>query len=151
MRTILSVAGLTVVGMMIGCGQGGPEVSSVPETSEHHGGVLVPLTDNEAYVELVNGDRKKHGATYDTTIVAYLLQPDLKTALAETPTSVQVKIGTPKGSQSVALKAAPDSTDPVGSARFMSEPGPFDLHQTGGEVTVQVGGKTLSGPFRGPR
>jgi hypothetical protein len=151
MRTILSVAGLMVVGAILGCGQGSPVASAVPETSEHHGGVLVPLTDKEAYVELVNGDRKKKGNTYDTTIVAYLLQPDLKTALAETPTSVQVKIGTAKGDQVVALKAAPDSTDPVGSSRFVSEPGPFDLHQTGGEVTVQVGGKSLSGPFRGPR
>ena len=151
MRTILSVLEFMVVGLIFGCGQGGPVASAVPETGEHHGGVLVPLTDKEVYVELVNGDRKKNGKTYDTTIVAYLLQPDLKTALAEKPTSVQIKIGTPKGDQVVALKEAPDSADPVGSSRFTSDPGAFDLHQTGGEVTVQVGGKTLSGPFRGPR
>ena len=93
---------------------------------------------------------KRRCVTYDTTIIAYLLEPDLKTALAQTPTSVQVKVGTPKGEQVVTLKPAPDSADPVGGGRFISEFGPFDLQGTGGEVTVQVGGKTLSAPFRGP-
>jgi hypothetical protein len=150
-RSILSAACCVIAGVLVGCGQSGPAGSTVPESSEYHGGVLVPLTDKEAYVELINGDRKKNDATFDTTIVAYLLQSDQKTALTETPSSVQIKIGTPKGEQVVALKPAPDAGDPIGSSRFESAYGPFDLHQTGGEVTVQVGGKTLSGPFRGPR
>jgi len=83
--------------------------------------------------------------------VAYWLQPDLKTPLSETPTSVEVQIDTPKGEQVLALKAAPDSTDPLGSARFVSTSGPFELNGVGGEVTVKVAGKTLSGTFRGPR
>ena len=41
--------------------------------------------------------------------------------------------------------------DPVGSARFASDPGPYELNQIGGEVAVAVGGKTLTGSFRGPR
>jgi hypothetical protein len=150
MRTILSVLFLLTVGSLIGCDSATMK-SSVPPIGEHHGGVLIPLTDNQAYVELVNGDRLKKGTTYETTLVAYLLQPDRKAPFSETPTSVEVKIGTPTGDQVVALKAAPDSTDPLGSARFVSKPGPFELNQTGGEVTVQVGGKTLSGKFRGPR
>jgi hypothetical protein len=151
MRTILSVMSVITAGPLIGCGQAVVVESPVPATSENHGGILIPLTDNQAYVELVNGDRLKKGRVYETTLVAYLLQPDQKTPSSETATSVEVKIGTPKGDQVVALKAAPDSADPLGSTRFVSKPGPFELNQTGGEVTVQVAGKTLSGKFRGPR
>jgi hypothetical protein len=150
-RTILSLASLMVFGVIAGCDQPAPVPSTVPASSEHHGGILVPLTDKEAYVELVNGERKKNGSTFDTTIVAYVLQSDQKRALAETPTSVQAKVQTPKGEKVIAFKAAPDSADPIGSSRFESALGPFDLHHTGGEVTVQVGGKTLTGTFRSMR
>jgi hypothetical protein len=150
MRTNLRIFSLIASAALIGCGPGsGPGSKLLPDV--HHGGVIVPLTDNQAYVELLNGERKKKGSTYETTIVAYLLAPDLKTSLADAPTSVQVKIGTPKGDQVVKLERSPDSADPVGGSRFISEFGPFDLVQTGGEVTVEVSGKTLSGPFRGPR
>jgi hypothetical protein len=151
MRMFASLISVLAAGALIGCGGAAPVQSSVPASSEHHGGVLIPLTDKQVYVELLNGDRGKKGDAFETTLVAYLLQPDLKTPLSQAPTSVEVKIGTPKGDQVVALKAAPDSADPLGSTRFVSAPGPFELNQVGGEVTVQVGGKTLSGPFRGPR
>ncbi|MGP0062314.1 MAG: hypothetical protein ACLQGP_01765 [Isosphaeraceae bacterium] len=151
MRTIFSAMALIATGALIGCGQDVVVDSPVPTTSENHGGVLIPLTDNQAYLELVNGDRVKKGNAIQTTLVTYLLQPDQKTPSSETPTSVEVKIGTPKGDQVVKLKAAPDSADPLGGSRFVSSPGPFELNQTGGEVTVEVGGKTLSGKFRGPR
>jgi hypothetical protein len=152
MRTISSGLLLVAAGTLIGCGPPAVVESTVPQSSEHHGGVLVPLTDKEAYVEILNGKREtKKGKASESTIVAYLLQPDQKTPFSETPKSVQVKIGTPKGEQLVSLKAEPDSTDPIGSARFVSAPGPYELNQSGGEVTVQVGGKTLSGTFRGPR
>lgn len=151
MRTILRATGLVVIGMFVGCGQPVPVETAVPESSEHHGGVLVPLSDKEVYVELLNGERKNKGTTYDTTLVAYLFQSDQKTPIAEKPASVQVKVGTPNGDQLVTLNPAPDSADPLGSARFVSATGPFELTQNGGEVTVQVGGKTLTGSFRGPR
>ena len=142
---LLGIA-LLAAGVLIGCGAVVVD-SPVPQTSEHHGGILIPLTDKQAYVELLNGSREKKGKAYDTTLVAYLLQPDLKSAFAETPTSVEVKIGTPKGEQRVALKAAPDSTDPLGNARFVSAPGPFELNQVGGEVTVQVARRRFPGRF----
>jgi hypothetical protein len=151
MRTILSAMSLIIAGALVGCGQAVVVDSSVPATSEHHGGILVPLTDNQAYVELLNGDRQKKGAGYETSLIAYLLQPDQKSSFSATPTSVEVKVGTPKGDQVVPLKAAPDSADPLGRSRFASKPGPFELSQNGGEVTVQAGGKTLTGKFRGPR
>ncbi len=153
MRTRNALSGLFLIaaGTLTGCGPPPVVESTVPPPSEHHGGVLVPLTDKQAYVELLNGKRETKNKVSQTNIVMYLLQPDLKTPFSETPKSVQVKIGTPKGEQLVTLKAEPDSTDPIGSARFVSAPGPYELNQSGGEVTVQVGGKTLSGTFRGPR
>jgi hypothetical protein len=150
MRAILSVMSLILAGTFFGCGSVVVE-TAVPATSEHHGGILIPLTDKQAYLELLNGKREKKGKEYQTTLVAYLLESDHETPFAETATSVEIKIGTTKGDQVVALKAAPDSADPLGKARFVSTPGPYELNQAGGEVTVQAGGKTLSGTFRGPR
>jgi hypothetical protein len=150
MRMIFPALCLVAAASLCGCG-GVVVDSPAPPTSELHGGILIPLTDKQAYVELLNGKREKKGKVYQTTLVAYLLQSDHETAFPETPQSVEIKIGVPGGEQLVALKAAPDSSDPQGSSRFVSMPGPFELNQVGGEVTVQVGGKTLSGTFRGPR
>ena len=80
---------------------------TLPATSEHHGGVLVALTDKQCYVELLNGKRERKGKDYNTNLVAYILQPDQKTAFAETPTSVEVKMSTAKGDKTIALKHAP--------------------------------------------
>jgi hypothetical protein len=150
MRTPSSVLALIAAGALAGCGRTVVE-SAVPATGESHGGILISLTDDQAYLELLNGNRQRKGKTSETTLEAYLLQPDRKTAFAEAPTSVQVKMGTAQGEKVVALKAAPVSSDPVGSTRFVSAAGPYELNQTGGEVTVEVGGKTLTGTFRGPR
>jgi hypothetical protein len=150
MRTILSLISLVLAGTLVGCNTVVVE-TAVPATSENHGGILIPLTDNQAYVELLNGKREKKGKEYQTILVAYLLESDHQTPFAESPTSVQIKIGTPKGDQVIYLKPEPDSADTLGKSRFVSPPGPFELNQAGGEVTVQAGGKTLSGTFRGPR
>jgi hypothetical protein len=150
MRIILSVMSPILAATLVGCGAVAVD-SPVPATSEHHGGILIPLTDKQAYVELLNGKREKKGKEYETTLVAYLLGSDHEAPFAETATSVEIKLGTAKGDQVVALKASPDSADPLGQSRFVSTPGPFELNQVGGEVTVQAGGKTLSGMFRGPR
>lgn len=150
MRTQCFVISLIVMAALCGCS---PTVyeSPVAATGEHHGGILIPLTDNQAYLELLNGNREKKGKAFETTLVAYLLQSDQKTPVSGVPATVVVKMGTPAGEQTIALKAAADTSDPVGSARFVSSPGPFELAQTGGEVTVQLGDQTLSGTFRGPR
>jgi hypothetical protein len=151
MRTTSSWLPSIAAAALVGCGGPAAVESTVPPPAEHHGGILVALTDDQAYVELLNGQREMKGRVAETTLVAYVLQPDRKTAIAETPTSVEIKIGTPKGEEVVPLKAAPDPADPLGKARFLSKSGLYELNQTGGEVTVQVGGKTLSGKFRGPR
>jgi hypothetical protein len=151
MRTLSVAIRVAAAGALIGCGSQAVVDSSVSQSGSHDGGILVPIGENEAYVELLNGDRRKAGKAFETTIVAYLIQADKKTPYSETPTSLEVKIGTAKGAQVVSLKPAPDSADPLGSARFVSTPGPFELTDNAGEVKVQVGGKTLSGRFRGPR
>jgi hypothetical protein len=151
MRTTSPSMCLILASSLVGCGPPGVVESSVPPTSELHGGILIPLTDKQAYLELLNGKREKSGKGYQTSLMAYLLQSDQKTPFSATPTSMEVKMGTPAGDKVIALQPAPDSIDPLGSARFVSPPGPFELNLSGGEVTVQVAGKTLSGTFRGPR
>ena len=127
MRTDLAALCLITAGVVSGCGQiSGPGAKQLPDSN--HGGVLVALPDKEAYVELLNGDRKKKGTTYDTTIIAYLLEPDLKTALTHPPTSVQVKVGTPKGEQVVKLGSG---------ARFSG---------SGGRRSVRVGVRPVRPP-----
>jgi hypothetical protein len=152
MRTRCSVIFLIMMAAVAGCS---PTVyeSPVAATGENHGGVMIPLTDNQAYVELLNGNREKKakGKPFETTLVAYLFQSDQKTPVTGVPATVVVKMATPTGEQTIALKPEADTSDPAGSARFVSGPGPFELMQTGGEVSVQLGDKTLSGTFRGPR
>ena len=93
-------------------------------TAEHHGGIMIPLTDNQAYVELLNGnrDKKGNGKAFETTLVAYLFQSDQKTPVSGVPATVVVKLGTPTGEQTIALKPAADTSDPAGSCavRFKS-------------------------------
>jgi hypothetical protein len=150
MRTPSSLMALVAAGALAGCGPTAVE-STVPATGENHGGVLIPLTDNQAYLELLNGKRQKKGKTYEANLEAYLLQPDRKSAFDRPPTSVEVRIGTPSGEKTVALKAEPVTTDPLGSTRFVSDFGPYELNQGGGDVTVKLGDKALTGTFRGPR
>ncbi len=150
MRPLRFLCLMGLVFLSSGCGA--PVVPmTLPATSEHHGGVLVPLTDKQCYVELLNGKRERKGKDYLTNLVAYVLQPDQKTAFAETPTSVEIRMNTPKGDKTIVLKHAPQADDPVGSCRFESAAGPYELSQGGGEITVQAGGKSFTGPFRGPR
>ena len=107
----------------------------MPVTSELHGGVLVPLTDNRAYVVLLNGKRTLKEKKAATTVEAYLLQPDKKTPFPEKPSSVEVKIDTPDGQQTVSLKPAADSSDPR-AAGTSSGPRSSSSRRLDGEVMV---------------
>src|SRR4051794_27612908 len=138
---VLLLALLTTLSFT-GCG-GGSQPSALPDTSPLHGGILVPLPENQGYVELLNDKRERKGGAFLTTIVAYPLQADQKTAFPRTPTSVTVTMDTPKGKKTIPLLPKPDQGDSVGSARFVSDFGPYELNQVGGDITVAVDGKTL--------
>jgi hypothetical protein len=133
-----------------GCG-GGSVTSTHAEVSNLHGGILVPLPEKQGYVELLNDRRQQQGRAFLTNIVAYLLQDDQKTPIAQLPSSMSVTIDTTKGRKTIPLQPKPNPDDAVGSARFVSDFGPFELSNIGGEVAVAVAGKTLTATFRGPR
>jgi hypothetical protein len=141
---------LLATGIGSGCGMR-PAPSALPASSPLHGGILVPLPENQGFVELLNDKRERRGSAYLTTIVAYLLQADQKSAVTQQSKAVTVKLGPPPDAKTLTLRADPDPGDPAGSARFVSELGPFLLNQSGGEIQVVLDGKTLTAPFRGPR
>jgi hypothetical protein len=149
MHRLLLLVGCFAGGVFSGCGPA--TAVAPPSAGDLHGGVLVPLTDSQGYVELLNDKREVKAKQLQMDLVAYVLESDRKTAMAEAPTSVEVKIQTSKGEKAVKLQPSPDASDPVGSRRYTSGIGPYELTQTAGEVTVGVGGKTLTGTFRGPR
>jgi hypothetical protein len=149
MRTAVLLA-LLATATCAGCGVG-VVPSAVPPTSALHGGILVPLPEQKGFVELLNDKMEKRYGVYETTIVAYLLQPDQKTPLQPKPTNVSIKLDTAKGQKSIPLVEKPDTADPAGSARFVSDFGPFELNQRGGELSFALDGKSQTVPFRGPR
>jgi hypothetical protein len=142
---------LVIAFALAGC-SGSSAPTNVTGSSHLHGGVLAELPDNLGYVEMLNGKRAKgKGGVADTTIVAYVLQTDKSTAMTTLPTDVSVKMTTAKGPTTVPLRAEPDAADPVGTARFVSAMGPYDLHEVSAEVVLNLGGKSISANFRGPR
>jgi hypothetical protein len=126
-------------------------MSLVPAGSPLHGGILIPLPENQGYVELLNDKRERRSGAVQTNIVAYLLQSDQKTALAAKPSKVSVKLDTPRGPATIDLAPKPSQADPTAGPPYVSEFGPYELNQRGGEVIVAIDGKTLTAPFRGPR
>jgi hypothetical protein len=141
---------VVAAGMCSGCGVE-PHASPIPPSSPLHGGILIPLPEAQGYVELLNDNRVKRGNAYLTTVVAYLLQADQKSAVTQQAGSVTVKLGVPPEVKTIKMRHNPDRSDPSGTARFVSELGLFQLNQSGGEIQVVLDGKTLTAPFRGPR
>jgi hypothetical protein len=151
MLMVMRLLPLWLVGFGGGCGGGGPSVSRVPDSSSLHGGILIALPENQGFVELLNDRRERRGNEFQTRIVAYLLQADQKTAATQPAKSLTVKLGAPPAEKAVVMPLEPDRADPVGGARYVSGLGPFQLEQSGGEIRLDLGGKTLAVPFRGPR
>jgi hypothetical protein len=150
MRRALLCLSLVPAGLCSGCGAGSYP-SALPATSPLHGGILIPLPENQGYVELLNDKRERRAGYFQTNLVAYLLQSDQKTALAAKPSKVSVKLDTPRGPATIDLVPKPSQADPIAGTPYVSEFGLYDLNQRGGEVIVAIDGKSLTAPFRGPR
>jgi hypothetical protein len=146
LRTRTLALTLVSVFHLAGCGEPPPN-PSLPVSGPLHGGVLVPLTNDEAVVEVLNGERRRSGSGVTQTVIAYVLQPDRKTPVSAAPSQVTVSLD----GKAIPLSLEPDQADPSGGARFVSNAGPYELNQRGGEVSVALEGKTLTGSFRGPR
>jgi hypothetical protein len=147
---MLCLLSLITAGMLSGCGAGA-HTSMVSESSPLHGGILIPLPENQGFVELLNDKHVMKGRVLHTTIVAYFLQPDRKSPITQPAPAITIKLGAPPDVRTVTMRPEPDGKDPSGSARFVSDIGPYLLNQSGGEIQAGLGSKSFTVPFRGPR
>jgi hypothetical protein len=112
-------------------------------------------------VELVNepevSDRRNPELT---TIVAYFLQIDGKSALAPAPEEVNFAIQSSGASggrskqnagDRIRLNAEPKPDDPFAAGRFASKTGPYALTGLRGTLTATIGGQEVSSTFAGSR
>jgi len=118
-----------------------------------HHGTTIRLPEDKGFVELTNEpevtDRRASAAT---SIVAYYLQPDCKSAMEPPPAGVNFVIEAGrKGSQTIPLSAEPKSDDPAGAGRFASKPGPYVLSGLRGRLNAKIGGQEISTTFVGGR
>ena len=114
---------------LAGCG-GGPPNTSYAGTPPPHGGILSPLNNGEGSVEIVAGKGSGPEASF------YLLKPD-GSPFDPAPTSGTLLVGKTK----IVLK--------VEGAGLSTPPGtaPFPGGDIGGDLAVEVGGKTMTIPL----
>jgi len=118
-----------------------------------HHGTTIRLPEEKGFVELTNEpevtDRRSNEAT---SIVAYYLQSDAKSALQPVPTDVSfvIELGK-KAAQTIPLSAQPKSDDPAGASRFASKPGPYQLSALRGRLNAKIGGQEVSTTILGGR
>ena len=137
-----------------GCGgYAAPPAAPVPRP---HGGTTLVLPEGLGYAELVNepevsGDRAKT----PTSLVVYFLAPDGGSALSPLPSevkaSVELSLSRMKKQETLELASHPKSDDPVGSARFASMAGPYNLGVLRGEISGKLGTQTFKLTLAGGR
>ncbi len=159
-KSCLAILAATV-GLLAGCGSSDLSSSS-PVVKGTHSGTAIRLPDEKGFVELVNEppvvDRRNPQAT---SIVAYFLKADGKSAMSPTPTDVSFQIdpdarskqrGKATGNSStVGLSAEPKADDPTSASRFTSKTGPYDLAGIRGTLKAKINGEDISAPFMGAR
>jgi hypothetical protein len=116
------------------------------------------LPDDKGFVELVNEpavtDRRN---PQPTSLVAYFLQPDARSAMTPSPTDVGMQIDPGRGSRkrteatALPLGAEPKADDPAGGSRFASKVGPYALSGIRGTLKAKVGGQDVSVDYLGGR
>jgi hypothetical protein len=151
---------LALTGLFLGC-----DSSPAPPilvAKGPHQGMVIPLSENTGFVELVNEPEVKDRRSNEpTSIVAYYLQPDAKSALDPVPSDVKFAIdtgaggrggrGRPSTPQSIPLNPEPKSEDPAGAGRFASKPGPYLLSALRGTLSAKLRGQPVSVVFQGGR
>ena len=160
MRIRFRVVTLGLAALFSGCDSSGPLVSVTSVTAPHHG-TMIPLPEKTGFVELLNepevSDRRN---PEPTSIVAYFLQIDGKSALDSAPEDVTfaIETGGGKGARGkqgsgdrIPLSAQPKPDDPSGAGRFASKPGPYQLAGIRGTLRVKIGGQEVSSQFAGSR
>ncbi len=110
-----------------------------------HGGAAYDLREGVGFAEVVNDPPLERGREETpTAIVIYFLGPDGKKAMTPAPTDVTMMEIVKTEKTSIPLKSSPDSSDPAGGAKFVSEPGLYALGTIRAEVGAQVEGKVIS-------
>ena len=95
------VIAVALVAMISGCGDGSPSSEEVVLKGPHLGTTL-QLPGKQGYVELINEPEVTDRAhNTPTSIVAYYLEPDAKTALRLVPTNVNFTIDSGDGGVNV--------------------------------------------------
>lgn len=152
-RLVFPVAGAMVAAAFLAGCSSAPAPPSAILRGPHDGTAFV-LPGAKGIVEIVNEpevvDRR---GNVSTSVVAYFLQADGRSALDPAPMDVKFEIrpGARKLARVVPLAAAPKAGDPAGAARFASQPGPYDLEATHGALSAAIGGVPVSVAVGGGR
>jgi hypothetical protein len=152
MFRVLSLGLVAFLGLLAGC-DSSPATTIDAKTapvSGPHGGMAYPIPGEGGYAEVVvertKGTAKLPGKA---SLSVYFLKTDLKAALGTAPTEVSASIVTPEKPEPtpVTLTLKPVAKDALATARFASEPGPFDFDELRGEVKATVDGKPFAASF----
>jgi hypothetical protein len=151
MRAFVRGGTLVLAALVLGCDATPgppPQVMAGP-----HRGTTIRLPEDKGFVELTNEPeialRKKDQIT---SIVAYFLKIDGKSALEPPPTDVTIVVDRAKtGSETIPLAAEPKSDDPAGGSRFASKPGAHHLAMLRGTLKAKIAGQDISIAVSGSR
>jgi hypothetical protein len=100
------------------------------------------LPNDLGYAEVVNEPQVEgRGDASNTSIVVYILTPDIKASAPVALTDVKFVIdaGTAR-TKTLTLKSEPKPNDPAGGNRFISEAGPYRIEEIRGELTANAAG-----------
>jgi hypothetical protein len=150
MRIRFCTVALALAGLFLGCDSTPlqpPQVVLGP----HHG-TTIRLPEDQGFVELTNEPEVRDRRSPEpTSIVAYFLKSDCKSALYPPPSEVNFVIEGRKSSETIPMSAEPKSDDPAGAGRFASKPGPYLLSELRGRLNAKIGGQEVSIPVAGSR
>jgi hypothetical protein len=138
---------LAATGLFVACDSSPVVVNSQPVVGPHRGtGIRLP--DDKGLVELTNEPEVTDPRSNEaTSVVAYFLQMDGKSALDPPPSDVNLVVQQGKASQTIPLVPEPKADDPASAGRFASKAGPFLLSRLRGNLTANIGGQKVTVSF----